>query len=76
MAAQSADPKGAASVMVVDTHKDRLALAEQIGAVAIDDTEAGGVERVMELTGGRAPTAAASAWATSAATCTARKCRT
>lgn len=52
MAAQSAILKGASLVMVVDTHKDRLALAEKIGAVAIDDTEAGGVERILELTGG------------------------
>ena len=40
-------------VMVVDTHKDRLALAEKLGAIAIDDTEGGGVERIMELTGGK-----------------------
>jgi threonine dehydrogenase-like Zn-dependent dehydrogenase len=53
MAALSAQVKGASLVMVVDTHKDRLALAEKIGAVAIDDTEGGGIERVMELTGGR-----------------------
>ncbi len=32
--------------MVVDTHKDRLKLAEKVGAIAIaiDDTEGGGVE--------------------------------
>lgn len=53
MAALSAQVKGASLVMVVDTHKDRLALAEKIGAVAIDDTEGGGIERVMELTDGR-----------------------
>lgn len=53
MAAYSAMIRGAALVMVVDTHKDRLALAEKIGAVAIDDTEGGGIERVMELTGGK-----------------------
>lgn len=53
MAALSATVKGASLVMVVDTHKDRLALAEKIGAVAIDDSEGGGIERVMELTGGR-----------------------
>ena len=39
--------------MVVDTHKDRLALAEKIGAIAIDDTEGDGVEQIMELTGGK-----------------------
>ncbi|MCG2593285.1 glutathione-independent formaldehyde dehydrogenase [Ramlibacter sp. XY19] len=53
MAAYSAMIKGAAMVMVVDTHKDRLALAEKIGAIAIDDTGAAGVERIMELTGGK-----------------------
>jgi len=53
MAALSSTLKGAALVMVVDTHKDRLALAEKVGAVAIDDTEGGAVERVMELTGGK-----------------------
>jgi glutathione-independent formaldehyde dehydrogenase len=52
MAAQSAMIRGAALVMVVDTHKDRLALAEKIGAIAIDDTEGTGIEQVMELTGG------------------------
>ncbi len=53
MAAYSATIRGAAMVMVVDTHKDRLALAEKIGAIAIDDTEGGGIERIMELTGGK-----------------------
>jgi glutathione-independent formaldehyde dehydrogenase len=53
MAACSAAIKGASLVMVVDTHKDRLKLAEKLGAVAIDDTEGDGVERVMELTGGK-----------------------
>lgn len=53
MAAYSSIIKGASLVMVVDTQKDRLALAEKIGAIGIDDTEAGGVERIMELTGGK-----------------------
>ncbi|MDB5857671.1 MAG: Threonine dehydrogenase and related Zn-dependent dehydrogenase [Ramlibacter sp.] len=53
MAAYSCIIKGAAQVMVVDTHKDRLALAQKIGAIAIDDTGPGGVERIMELTGGK-----------------------
>jgi glutathione-independent formaldehyde dehydrogenase len=39
--------------MVVDTHRDRLKLAEKIGAIAIDDTEGAGVERILELTGGK-----------------------
>ena len=53
MATMSAVLKGASQVFVVDTHKDRLALAEKAGAIAIDDTEDGGVERIMELTGGK-----------------------
>ena len=53
MAACSATLKGASQVMVVDTHKDRLALAEKLGAIAIDDTEQGGLETIMELTGGK-----------------------
>ena len=53
MAAMSSVIKGASQVMVVDTHKDRLALAEKAGAIAIDDTEGDGVERIMELTGGK-----------------------
>ena len=53
MAAMSATIKGASQVMVVDTHKDRLALAEKAGAIAIDDTEGGGIEKIMELTGGK-----------------------
>ena len=52
MAACSAALKGASMVMVVDTHKDRLKLAEKVGAIAIDDSEGDGVERVLELTGG------------------------
>ena len=53
MAAMSSMIKGASQVMVVDTHKDRLALAEKAGAIAIDDTEGEGVEKIMELTGGQ-----------------------
>ena len=45
--------RGAHQVMVVDSHKDRLALAEKIGAIAIDDTENRGVEQVLELTKGK-----------------------
>ncbi len=53
MAACAAAVKGASQVMVVDTHKDRLQLAERLGAIAIDDTEGGGVDMIMELTGGK-----------------------
>jgi len=53
MAAMSANLKGASKVMVVDTHKDRLKLAEKLGAIAIDNTEDGGIAQIMELTGGQ-----------------------
>lgn len=53
MAAMSSMIKGASQVMVVDTHKDRLQLAEKAGAIAIDDTEGDGVEKILELTGGK-----------------------
>lgn len=53
MAACSATLKGASKVMVVDTHKDRLELAEKLGAIAIDNTEDDGVEKILELTGGK-----------------------
>ena len=53
MAAYSANLKGASKVMVVDVHKDRLKLAEEIGAIAVDDTEGDGVQRILELTNGK-----------------------
>ena len=53
MAALSAYVKGASQVMVVDVHKDRLALAEQLGATAIDDSQGHAAERVLELTNGQ-----------------------
>ncbi|MBW0100878.1 glutathione-independent formaldehyde dehydrogenase [Pseudonocardia sp. KRD291] len=53
MAALSASVKGAAKVMVVDRHPDRLKLAEQIGAIPIDDSKGSPVDQVMEQTGGR-----------------------
>ncbi|MGW5668963.1 glutathione-independent formaldehyde dehydrogenase [Micromonospora sp. NPDC003776] len=52
MAAMSANIKGAGKVMVVDRHPDRLRLAEQIGAVPIDDSKASPVDQIKELTGG------------------------
>jgi threonine dehydrogenase-like Zn-dependent dehydrogenase len=52
MAALSAQIKGAGKVLVVDRHPDRLKLAQQIGAVPIDDSRVDAVERVLELTGG------------------------
>jgi threonine dehydrogenase-like Zn-dependent dehydrogenase len=52
MAALSASIKGASKVMVVDTHADRLALAEKLGAIPIDDSDGSSAEQVMKLTGG------------------------
>lgn len=52
LAAYSATLKGAAQVMIVDRHPDRLRLAEKIGAIAIDDSKTAPVDRVLELTGG------------------------
>lgn len=53
MAAHSAIIKGASRVMIVDRHPDRLRLAEQIGAIPINDEEASPDKRVMELTNGK-----------------------
>jgi threonine dehydrogenase-like Zn-dependent dehydrogenase len=53
MAATASFIRGASRVFVVDTHKDRLKLAEKIGAIAIDDPEGGGVQQVLDLTGGQ-----------------------
>ncbi|WP_315967908.1 glutathione-independent formaldehyde dehydrogenase, partial [Planotetraspora sp. A-T 1434] len=52
MAAYSATLKSASRVMVVDRHPDRLAKAEEIGAIAIDDSKVSPVDQVMELTKG------------------------
>ncbi|MFC6084003.1 glutathione-independent formaldehyde dehydrogenase [Sphaerisporangium aureirubrum] len=52
MAAYSATLKSASKVMVVDRHPDRLAKAEEIGAIAIDDSQSSPVDQVMELTKG------------------------
>ncbi|HEY3861548.1 MAG TPA: glutathione-independent formaldehyde dehydrogenase [Verrucomicrobiae bacterium] len=53
MAAHSALIKGASQVMVVDRHPDRLRLAEEIGAIAVDDSEGSHVEKILELTNGQ-----------------------
>jgi glutathione-independent formaldehyde dehydrogenase len=52
MAAYSAILKGASKVMVVDRHPDRLKLAEEIGAIPIDDSAVDPVEAVNEMTMG------------------------
>ncbi|MEC4719912.1 glutathione-independent formaldehyde dehydrogenase [Noviherbaspirillum sp. CPCC 100848] len=53
MAAHSALIKGAAKVMVVDMHEDRLALAEKIGAIPINKVDESCVDEVLKLTNGR-----------------------
>ncbi|GBG12842.1 alcohol dehydrogenase [Novimethylophilus kurashikiensis] len=53
MAAYSSMLRGADQVMVVDHHPDRLALAEKIGAIAIDYSRTDPVEAVMEFTQGK-----------------------
>jgi len=52
MAALSAQVKGASMVMVVDTHSDRLQLAEEIGAIPINDSDNSAVDQILELTQG------------------------
>ena len=52
MAALYASIKGASKIMVVDNRKDRLALAEQMGAIPIDFSKAPAVDQVLELTKG------------------------
>jgi len=53
MAAHSAMIRGAARVFVVDKEPDRLALAERIGAVAVDFSAADPVEQLIDATHGR-----------------------
>jgi len=53
MATMSAFIKGASQVFVVDEHKDRLALAEKLGAVGISDVGEAGVQKVLDLTDGK-----------------------
>lgn len=52
-AAYSAILKGASKVMIVDRLRDRLRLAEGIGAIAIDDSKGSPVEQVLDLTDGK-----------------------
>ncbi|MCW2802900.1 MAG: glutathione-independent formaldehyde dehydrogenase [Propionibacteriaceae bacterium] len=52
MAAYSATLKSAGRVMVVDRHPDRLKLAESIGAIPIDYSQADPVQQVLDLTMG------------------------
>ncbi|MFE3250358.1 glutathione-independent formaldehyde dehydrogenase [Streptomyces sp. NPDC059209] len=54
MAAYSAHLRGASQVLLVDRQADRLRLAEQAGAVAIDDSKGDHVEQILDLTDGGA----------------------
>jgi threonine dehydrogenase-like Zn-dependent dehydrogenase len=53
MAAYSAAIRGAAKIMLVDHQRDRLRLAEKIGAIPVDANDGDPVEQIMELTQGR-----------------------
>jgi glutathione-independent formaldehyde dehydrogenase len=52
MAAYSAALRGAEQIMIVDRLPDRLALAEKIGAIPIDDSKVNPVDAVLERTDG------------------------
>jgi len=52
MAAISARIRGASKIMIVDRYPDRLQLAEQIGAISINDSKGDAVEQVLALTEG------------------------
>ena len=52
MAGISANIRGASKVMIVDQHRDRLKLATELGAIAIDDSKGDAVQKVLELTDG------------------------
>ena len=52
MAAYSAELKSAAKVMLVDHQPDRLALAEKIGAIPIDNSDDDHIDQILEHTGG------------------------
>jgi threonine dehydrogenase-like Zn-dependent dehydrogenase len=52
MAALSATLQSASKVFVVDRHPDRLRLAEEIGAIPIDDSKASPVDQILDQTDG------------------------
>ncbi|MFF3177961.1 glutathione-independent formaldehyde dehydrogenase [Streptomyces sp. NPDC057900] len=54
MAAYSAYLRGASQVLVVDRQSDRLRLAEEAGATAVDDSQGDHVEQILDLTDGGA----------------------
>lgn len=76
MTTTSAFIKGASQVFIVDSHRDRLKLAEKIGATPIDDTEGDGVACMLKLTKGQGADCGSECLGTSAATAAVKKCRT
>jgi glutathione-independent formaldehyde dehydrogenase len=52
MAALSSMLKSASKVFVVDRHPDRLRLAEEIGAIPIDDSEGSPADQILDQTDG------------------------
>ena len=52
-AIQLAKGLGAADVYAVDINRDKLALAETFGAIAVDASQSDAVEQIRALTGGR-----------------------
>ena len=52
MAALSAKIIGASKIIIVDKHPDRLALAEQVGAIPINFEDGSPVDQILDLTNG------------------------
>lgn len=52
LAALSASIQGASKIIVVDQHPDRLKLAQQLGAIPVDQSKGDAVNQVLELTDG------------------------
>ena len=52
MAAHSAEIRGASQIFVVDTHDDRLKLAEAMGAIPIDMRKGDPAQQILDATGG------------------------
>ncbi len=52
MAAHSAEIRGASQIFVVDSHDDRLKLAEAMGAIPIDMRKGDPAQQILDATGG------------------------
>ena len=53
LAAMSAAIQGASKIIVVDQHPDRLKLAQQFGAIPVDQSKGDAVKQVLDLTDGQ-----------------------